>query len=88
MHLQIGCKSKTDLLLTSINSDNLSGINSRFVINNFNLIKEDIRMRISKKILTIILSVGLLFAVSCGDKPTGSTTDGTIPSEHNGRTYK
>ena len=29
VHLQIGCKSKTNLLLTSINSDNLSRSNSR-----------------------------------------------------------
>ena len=48
-------------------------------------------MRISKtkKFLTIILSISLLFLVSCGDRPTGSTTGGgTIPSEHNGRTYR
>ena len=47
-------------------------------------------MRISKKILTIILSISLLFLISCGDRPTGSTTDGvsgTIPSEHNGKCY-
>ena len=29
-------------------------------------------MRISKKILTIILSIGLLVVISCGDRPTGS----------------
>ena len=29
-------------------------------------------MRIFKKILTIILSISLLFLVSCGDRPTGS----------------
>ena len=46
-------------------------------------------MRISKtkKFLTIILSISLLFLVSCGDRPTGSTTDGTIPSEYNGKYY-
>ena len=81
---------KTALLSTSINSDNLSEKikNLRFVINNF-IHKEDIRMRISKtkKFLTIILSIGLLFTISCGDRPTGSTTDGTIPSEYNGKYY-
>ena len=52
-------------------------------------------MGISKKILTIILSIGLLFAVSCGDKPTGSGTGGTdggVDSEliaaYNGNFYK
>ena len=30
-------------------------------------------MKNIKKFLTIILSIGLLFLVSCGDKPTGST---------------
>ena len=81
---------KTTLLSTSINSDNLSGINSRFVINNFKFQKEDILMKDIKKILTIILSISLLFLISCGDRPTGSTTDGvsgTIPSEHNGKCY-
>ena len=36
VHLQIGCKSKTDLLSTSINSDNLSEKNKNLclVINN------------------------------------------------------
>ena len=29
-------------------------------------------MRIFKKILTIILSIGLLVVISCGDRPTGS----------------
>ena len=83
-------KGLKPLVISINNSDNLSRSNPCFVINNFNLIKEDIRMRISKtkKFLTIILSISLLFAVSCGDKPTGSTTDGTIPSEHNGKTYK
>lgn len=38
-----------------------------------NLIKEDIRMKNIKKFLTIILAISLLFAVSCGDRPTGST---------------
>ena len=58
---------------TSNNSDNLSRSNSSFVINNFNLIKEDILMKDIKKILTIILSISLLFAISCGDRPTGSS---------------
>ena len=51
VHLQIGCKSKTDLLSTSINSDNLSEKikNLRFVINNFNLIKEDILWEYQQK---------------------------------------
>ena len=82
---------ETTLLSKFFTFDNLSRSNPCFVINNFNLIKEDIRMRISKtkKFLTIILSISLLFAISCGDRPTGSTTGGgTIPSEHNGKTYK
>ena len=66
--------AEATLLSKFFTFDNLSEKNQllRFVINNFNLIKEDIRMRISKtkKILTIILSVGLLFAISCGDRPT------------------
>ena len=42
VHLQIGCESKTNLLSTSINSDNLSRSNSSFVINNFKLIQRRI----------------------------------------------
>ena len=36
-------------------------------------------MRISKtkKFLTIILSISLLFSISCGDRPTGSDTGGS-----------
>ena len=64
--------SKVIHFFTSINSDNLSRSNPCFVINNF-IHKEDIHMRISKKILTIILSIGLSFSISCGDRPTGST---------------
>ena len=40
-------------------------------------------MRISKKFLTIILSIGLLVMISCGDRPTGSTPgagDGLVSS--------
>ena len=44
-------------------------------------------MRVSKKILTIILSISLLVVISCGDKPTESG-EGKIPSEYNGRVYK
>ena len=44
-------------------------------------------MKDIKKILTIILSISLLVVISCGDRPTGSTTDGTIPSEYNGNYY-
>ena len=35
-------------------------------------------MKDIKKILTIILSIGLLFLVSCGDRPTGSDTGRTL----------
>ena len=42
VHLQIGCESKTNLLSTSNNSDNLSRSNSSFVINNFKLIQRRI----------------------------------------------
>ena len=72
-------KGLKPLVISVNNSDNLSEKikNLRFVINNF-IHKEDIRMRISKKILTIILSIGLLFLVSCGDRPTGSDTGRTL----------
>ena len=37
-------------------------------------------MKNFKKILTIILSIGLLVVISCGDRPTGSMpNDGSIP---------
>ena len=46
-------------------------------------------MKNIKKFLTIILSIGLLFLVSCGDKPTGSDSGGgTIPSTHRDKYYK
>ena len=46
-------------------------------------------MKDIKKILIVALSLILLFAISCGDRPTGSTTDGggvsgTLPSKYNG----
>ena len=89
VHLQIGCKSKTNLLSTSINSDNLSRSNPCFVINNFNFTQGGNSMENFKKILTIILSISLLFAISCGDKPTGSDSGGSvIPSDYRNRYYK
>ena len=60
------------LVISINNSDNLSRSNPCFVINNFNLIKEDIRMKNITKILITILSLTLLFVVGCGDRPTGS----------------
>ena len=53
--------------------------NPIIVVNN--LIKEDIRMKNIKKFLTIILAISILFAISCGDRPTGSTpiqSEGTL----------
>ena len=80
---------KTALLSTSINSDNLSRSNSSFVINNFNFTQGGNSMENFKKILTIILSISLLFAISCGDKPTGSDSGGSvIPSDYRNRYYK
>ena len=38
-------------------------------------------MKNIKKFLTIILAISLLFAISCGDRPTGSTpiqSEGTL----------
>lgn len=40
----------------------------------------------SKKLIMTILSLILLFSISCGDRPTGSTAD-TLPSEYNGNYY-
>ena len=65
-------KGLKPLVISINNSDNLSRSNSSFVINNFNLIKEDIRMKNITKILITILSLTLLFVVGCGDRPTGS----------------
>ena len=67
-------KGLKPLVISINNSDNLSEKikNLRFVINNF-IHKEDIRMKNIKKFLTIILAISLLFAISCGDRPTGST---------------
>ena len=47
-------------------------------------------MKNIKKILTIILSISLLFLVSCGnDNKTGSDSGGgTIPSTHRDKYYK
>ena len=83
--------SKVIHFSTSINSDNLSEKikNLRFVINNFNFTQGGNSMENFKKILTIILSISLLFAISCGDKPTGSDSGGSvIPSGYRNRYYK
>ena len=81
--------AEATLLSKFFTFDNLSEKNQllRFVINNF-IHKEDIRMRIFKKILTIILSIGLLVVISCGDKPTGSDSGvAKLPSSLEGKYY-
>ena len=70
--------AEATLLSKFFTFDNLSRSNPCFVINNF-IHKEDIHMRIFKKILTIILSIGLLFLVSCGnDDKTGSSPSNPV----------